>query len=80
MSFRFKLQHIFLYTKLRVTCLGKQLLTLLLFYSPRVIDMVENEYSEVLFPYHECFGDLVILIRRPKPSPQAILQAVRLED
>ncbi|OTA96504.1 hypothetical protein M434DRAFT_27641 [Hypoxylon sp. CO27-5] len=32
--------------------------------SSRVRDMVENEYLEIGFPYHECFGDLVILTRK----------------
>ncbi|KAI0190762.1 hypothetical protein EV127DRAFT_481001 [Xylaria flabelliformis] len=32
--------------------------------TPRVKTMIENEYSETEFPYHECFGDLVMLIRK----------------
>ncbi|KAI0415185.1 hypothetical protein F5X98DRAFT_227654 [Xylaria grammica] len=32
--------------------------------SPRVKNMTENEYFEIGFPYHECFGNLVILIRK----------------
>lgn len=33
-------------------------------HSPRVKKMIENEYSEVAFPDHEYFGNLVMLIRK----------------
>ncbi|KAI0883909.1 uncharacterized protein GGS22DRAFT_166374 [Annulohypoxylon maeteangense] len=32
--------------------------------TPRVKAMIENEYVETKFPDHECFGDLVMLIRK----------------
>ncbi|KAI1291635.1 hypothetical protein F5Y03DRAFT_376356 [Xylaria venustula] len=33
-------------------------------HSPRVKKMIENEYSEIAFPNHECFRNLVMLIRK----------------
>ncbi|KAI1781540.1 hypothetical protein F4818DRAFT_436731 [Hypoxylon cercidicola] len=32
--------------------------------TPRVKAMIDNEYVETKFPDHECFGDLVMLIRK----------------
>jgi hypothetical protein len=43
--------------------------------SPRVKDMVDNEYHQFEFPPHDAFTDAIILVRKTSSS-----EAMRLEQ